>query len=65
MDDQTDGPTNAVDDEPEPDFKELARGALENSDIRPGKHTPDQPVKGPVESREVVISKSICRTTSH
>ena len=54
MDDQTDGPTDAVDDEPEPDFKKLAAGALENYDICPGKHIRDQPVNAPVEPREVV-----------
>ena len=29
-------------------------GALENTDIRPGNHVQNQPVKAPVESREVV-----------
>ena len=36
------GPTDAVDDELKPDFKEWALGALENADIRPGKDMQDQ-----------------------
>ena len=36
IDDQTDGHVAAVNDEPpEPDYEELAVGALENADIRP------------------------------
>ena len=53
------GPTNAVDDEPRPDFKELAAGALENADICPDKHIQYQPVKAPVEPREVVYDNEI------
>ena len=51
MNDQTDGPTDAIDNDPEPDFKELAAGALENADIRPGNHIQTKPVEAPVESR--------------
>ena len=58
MDDQMDGPTDAVDDDPKPDFEELAAGALENADICPGNHIQNQPIKAPVdapvEPREVI-----------
>ena len=59
MDDQTDGPTDVVDDEPKPDFEELAAGPRENYDIRPDKHIQDQPVEAPVEPREVVYDIKI------
>ena len=59
MDDQMDGPTDAVDDEPKPDFEERAVGALENDDIRPGKCTQDQPVEAPVEPVELVYDIQI------
>ena len=63
-DDQTDGPTtDAINNEPEPNFEELATGALENADIRPGNHIQNQPteapVNAPVEPREVVCDIEI------
>ena len=59
--DQTDGPTRTIDKEPEPDIEELAAGAPENADIRPGKHIQDQPVDAPVEPREAVYNIEINR----
>ena len=69
--DQTDGPTDAVDDEPEPYFEELAAGTLDNADIRPDNHIRNQlidaPLKAPVEPREVVydIERKKCQTIWH
>ena len=48
-----------ADDEPKPDFEELAAGALENADIRPDKHICGQPVEAPAEPREVVYDIKI------
>ena len=45
--DQTDGPTDAIENEPELDFEERAVGALENADLCHADHRRDQPVAQP------------------
>ena len=49
--DQADGPTNAVDDGPEPGFEERTVGALDNADISPDDHRRRQSVAQPVDNK--------------
>ena len=55
-DGQTDGPTDVVNNDPEPNSEELAASALENADICPGNHIQNQLVEAPAEAREVVYN---------